>query len=177
MVRARGGEYQREIEDEDRLPIAPDHGRGGARARGGPRRRRSDEDVEMPGGAPGPAEGADRGRGHAAPRRGRSATPVVGAIERCSKCSTAAALRISELCGLSLGDIDLASCDDARVRQGLEGAHRADRSHGGAAHSTEWLRAAGTPHSNPSAGVGAATRCRIPQPAWRTVDAGRARGV
>ena len=108
------------------------------------------------------AQGADRGRGRPAAGRRPWATGRWPAARpgRCSRCSTAPGLRVSELVGLSLGDVDLDARPDPGVRQGQQGADRA----GGRARRP---------------GAGGVARAGGPRRSWcpeQLASAGRCRG-
>ena len=67
-------------------------------------------------------------------------------------------IRISELVGLSLGDVDLTDRVMRVFGKGSQGAGGADRSDGAATRSSEWLdRRVAAARSCPSAGRGEAT--------------------
>ena len=83
------------------------------------------EGVRVPAGIPKPLT---RGRGRRAARRAPSANDPVALRDRALlELLYATGARISEACGLSLGDFDSRRAARAAVRQGLQGAHRAVR--------------------------------------------------
>ena len=77
----------------------------------------------------------------------------------------ATGMRVSELCGLSLGDLDLDDRSGARVRQGGEGADRALRRRRAGAPSTTGSAPYGRPCSCPRVGPPRRRRGAVPRPA------------